>query len=83
MRALSSRVNAARGDTYSDRAVHHHRADGEHQQGDGESNAGVLCMTVGGRRKELLHFIRHHHSERAAVKAAVDRGANETASLCV
>lgn len=34
-------------DTYSNGSVHHHRTDGEHQQRDGESNAGILC--VGGK----------------------------------
>lgn len=46
----------ARAHTYSDRSVHHHRADGEHQQGDGESNAGVLCMTVGGAEEGIITF---------------------------
>lgn len=30
--------------TYGDCSVHHHSADGEHQQRDGESNTGILCV---------------------------------------
>lgn len=38
------------GHTYSNCSVHHHCADGEHQERDGESNAGILCV-VGGDRE--------------------------------
>lgn len=38
--------------TYSYCSVHHHCTDGEHQQRDGKSNTGILCMT-----KEAIYYI--------------------------
>lgn len=40
----SSKGSSLNVHTYSDCSVHHHSADGEHQQRDGESNTGILCV---------------------------------------
>lgn len=51
--------------TYSYCSVHHHCTDGEHQQRDGKSNTGILCMT-----EEAIYYILLY-TLKAVIKAVI------------